>query len=325
MKAIVTGASGFIGTHLVEALTRAGYEVTCLDRRAISADSPSVQRIVADFARSDLGIDGRIFAQAAVVFHVAGMTRARSRDEFDAVNVGNTERLMDCVTRAGGNPRFVHVSSQAAAGPAMDASTPKRESDPPAPIEDYGRSKLEAERRVQARQGLDTTIVRPVAVYGPRDRDFLTGFRMAIRGLAIHPGVKNAALNTIFVKDLVRGMIAAAESPVAVGRTYFLGDDSGSTWKTVFDTMAAVAGQGSVRHVNVPRPIVRLAAKVGDLAGALAGKPFLLNSSKATLGAPRYWLCSSARARADFGFSATTSLEDGIRATHAWYVEHGWL
>jgi nucleoside-diphosphate-sugar epimerase len=234
--------------------------------------------------------------------------------------------LMDRLAAIGERPRFVFVSSQAAAGPARDADHPKSEADVEAPIEDYGRSKLAAERGVRARADeLPVTIVRPVAVYGPGDRDFLSIFAMAKRGIAIYPGTKRSSLNTIFVADLVSGIVAAARSPSAVGKTYFLGDDARQQWTEVYGVIAETVGHARTMEVSVPRGVIALAGTVGDLVGAAVGRPSLVSRSKAILATPKYWLCTSAQARHDFAFATPTSLRAGMRATYDWYVRHRWL
>ena len=327
MTAIVTGASGFIGRHLVDTLAAGGEEVRCLTRGRPETDGrPNVAAHRANYDRADLSLPDGVMDGVDVVYHLAGATRAVSPAGFIAANVGVTERLLDRVMSLDRRPRFVYVSSQAASGPARDAEHPKTEADAEAPIEDYGRSKLAAERVVRARGGdIETTIVRPVAVYGPGDRDFLSIFSMAKRGVAIYPGTRHASINTVYVADLVAGIIAAGRSTNAVGQTYFLGDDIVHPWTEIYSMIAEVVGQGTALELSIPRGLVSLSGKVGDLIGTVSGRPSLVNSSKAVLATPKYWLCSSARARADLAFTTPTSLREGLRVTYDWYLRHRWL
>lgn len=325
MTAIVTGATGFIGTHLVNALAAAGEDVHCLTRGQPRADGrPNVSFYHADFARADLGLGTDIFANAGTVFHLAGATRAVSPAAFREANVALTERLAERVASVASAARFIYVSSQAAAGPARDAAHPRTETDPEAPIEDYGRSKLAAERAVRERMP-DAVVLRPVAVYGPGDRDFLSVFSMVKRGVAIYPGTRNSIINTIFVQDLVHGMLAASRAPGTAERTYFVGDDAPCSWKEIYRVIAEITAQARPVEISVPQGVVALAGAVGDVIGSLSGRALLMNSSKATLAAPRYWLCSSARAREDFRLSVPTSLREGMQVTYDWYVRHRWL
>jgi nucleoside-diphosphate-sugar epimerase len=325
MTAIVTGATGFIGQHLVNALAAGGEEVRCLTRGNPVPDSrPRISSHHVDYSKADLGLDDRVLRGASVVYHLAGATRAVSAADFHRANVEVTERLADRLVALEQSPRFVLVSSQAAAGPAPDADHPKAEADAAAPIEDYGRSKLAAEKAVRARgAALPFTIVRPVAVYGPGDRDFLSIFAMIRRGVAIYPGIRNSAINTIYVHDLVAGIIAAAGA--AAGETWFLGDDTARTWQSIYAAVAEVVGQGSPLEMSVPRGVINLAAVVGDAVASVTGKPSLIGRSKARLARPRYWLCSSARARGAFGFATPTSLREGLSVTYDWYLKHRWL
>jgi nucleoside-diphosphate-sugar epimerase len=327
MTAIERGATGFIGRHLVEALAAAGTEVRCLTRGRVPSDErASVTFHQTDYTRGDLGLSDEVFRRATAVYHLAGATRAASATSFREANTTITERLADRLIGLAEKPRFILVSSQAAAGPAPDAAHPKRETDVEAPIEDYGRSKLAAERSIIARRNeLPSTIVRPVAVFGPGDRDFLSIFAMAKRGVAVYPGIRHSSVNTIYVGDLVAGLVSAAMSPAASGQTYFLGDDTARPWPTIYSAIAEVVGQGTSISISLPRGLIGVAGSVGDLIGGITGMAPLVNSNKALLAMPKYWLCSSERARNDFAFATPTSLRDGMRETYDWYLQHHWL
>ena len=327
MTTIVTGATGFIGRHLVNALAAQGEDVRCLTRgRPISDSRPNISAHTVDYSRSDLGVSEKVLAEASRVFHLAGATRAISATDYRNANVAVTERLADRLIALRERPRFIYVSSQAAAGPARDAQHPKSETDADAPIEDYGRSKLAAERAVASRGGeLPFTIIRPVAVFGPADRDFLTIFAMARRGVAIYPGIRHSSLNTIYVSDLVTGLIGAAQSGSSAGKTYYLGDDTVRPWTSIYSTIREVVGQARTIELNLPTSLIGAAGIAGDFVASLIGKPSLVGKSKAILAKPKYWLCTSERARKDFGFSTPTSLRDGMRVTYDWYLQHRWL
>ena len=327
MTAIVTGATGFIGQSLVEALGTLGEDVRCFVRRPGSgAWGAGAREVVVDYRQPDLRLPDDAFAAVDTVYHLAGATRAVSERAFHEANVAVTERLMDRIAKAGHRPRFVLVSSQAAAGPAADASHPTTERDPARPIEAYGRSKLAGEQAVLSRSAtMPVTIVRPVAVYGPLDRDFLSIFRMAKSGWAVYPGIRDSVVNTIYVDDLVQGLIAAARSPTAVGQTYFLGHAQADSWKTIYRTVAEVMGRQRPTEISIPHSLVAIGGVAGDLIAQATGRPLLINGSKSALAAPKFWLCSSGRAGQDFRFTAATSLHDGMRATYDWYLRHRWL
>jgi nucleoside-diphosphate-sugar epimerase len=332
MIAAVTGSSGFIGSHLVEALVAEGIRVRRLLRAGRAPDLAAVsggaiEHRVVDF--EDPGSLQRTGALDGVdyVFHLAGLTKGVSQREFDAGNVLPTTRLLDALhaRRERSLRRFLLVSSQAAAGPAPALHTPRDESQPAEPIEEYGRSKLAAERVVAARGGeIPFTIVRPSAVYGPRDRDFLTIFRQALRGVGLYPATRDRYLSVIHVRDLVRGLLTAARADRAVGGTYFLTAEPAVTWHDVYDAVAEAVGR-PVSEINVPQPLVDAAGVLGDVYAWITGAATLVTRQKVALSKADYWVCSGERARLELGFRTGIGLRDGMRETHRWYVEHGWL
>ena len=324
MIAVVTGASGFIGRNLVGRLRDDGYEVRVLARTGGGRPPADFQTTTLDLrdpqaVRACGALDG-----ADAVFHLAAATRARSAAAFAEANVVPTRNLLEAVAARGKETRFVLVSSQAAAGPARSLDRPVVEEDAPHPVEDYGRSKLEAER-IAASFGdrIPVTIARPCSVFGPHDRDFLRLFAMARRGVIVYPGVADHWMSLLHVADVVDGLVAASREPKAAGRTYFLAA-APVQWRALGTAIANAAGR-AVRHVNVPAPLVRLAARVGDVAGAFMLDTPLLNTNKVALTRDTFWVCSGARAEKELRWKTSRSLPDAARDTYLWYRESGWL
>ena len=328
MIAVVTGSTGFIGSHLVDALLARGDTVRALVRPETPRElrDPRIEHFEADLLDDRSVRESRVWEGATHVFHLAGVTRGRTLAHFRAGNVFPTANLLAALAaRPGKPPRIVIVSSQAAAGPAADAATPMRETDRPVPVEAYGRSKLQAEQAVaRYRDDLPITIIRPAAVYGPRDRDFLAAFKQASRRVALHAVPREHAFSVVHVTDLVDALIRAAERPNAIGKTYFIADETPLTWGRLYDEVAAVAGSRPIQ-LQVPRTAVRMAAHAGDLLSTFTGRPTLLNRNKAALARPRWWLCDASRARDELQWSARVPLQDGLRDTYNWYVDAGWL
>jgi len=217
------------------------------------------------------------------------------------------------------------VSSQAAAGPAASLDRPVVESDDPRPVEAYGRTKLQAERVVESfSDRIPTTTVRPCAVLGPHDRDFYRLFRFVRRGALVYPGTAGHWMSLLHVDDVVAGVIAAGTADAAVLRSYFLASEQPVQWRKLGEKIARQTG-APVPQINLPQAIVRLAASVAGVVGALTGRATIANPHKAALARQRYWVCSAARARTELGFRETRSLPEVVRDTYLWYVEHGWL
>jgi nucleoside-diphosphate-sugar epimerase len=325
MIAVVTGGSGFIGQNLVRRLRRDGHEVRCLMRASGRTLPPFVKRYVVSYEDPASLLKCEAFDGADVVFHLAGATRATSAEAFTAANVTVTRHVLGALVARRLYPRFVFVSSQAAAGPATARHRAIDEDDIPRPLEPYGRSKLEAERIVESfADRVATTVVRPCSVFGPWDRDFLMLFRMASRGLIVYPGIANQWISVLYVDDAIDGMLAAARSREALGRKYFLASEEPVQWRTLGQWMADAA-QRRARELDLPRTVVTAAAFAGEWFGRLTRRAPIATRSKALLAAPRYWVCSASRARLELGFAPTHSLPEAVRETYYWYRQSGWL
>jgi nucleoside-diphosphate-sugar epimerase len=328
MIAVVTGSTGFIGSHLVDALLARGNTARALVRPETPAGSRDsrIEHWEADLLDDRSVRDSPVWNGATHVFHLAGVTKGRTLSHFRAGNVFPTANLLSAIAaRVGPPPRVVLVSSQAAAGPATGPDSPVRETDRPVPIENYGRSKLQAEQAVvRYRDVLPVTIIRPSAVYGPRDRDFLAVFRQASRRVALHAAPRDHAFALVHVSDLVRAIILAAERAEAVGRTYFISGETPVTWRELYEEVARAASSRPIQ-LQVPQPALRIAARAGDLVSTLTGRPTMLNRNKAALARARWWLCDASAARQDLGWRPEVSLQAGVRDTYLWYVAAGWL
>lgn len=305
MRVAITGANGFIGQHLVREFGDAGWTVRPVVR--------------ADYAARRLD---DAFADADAVVHAAGVTRAPTRAGLTAnVTLARETALAAATARV---PRVVFISSQAAAGPADALAVPTTEEMTPAPMEAYGRSKLDAEQAARTLVPA-ATILRPAAVYGPGDRDFLAMHRLARRGLAVHPGTRAQWISIVHVHDLARGVRLATSDEGARGDTFFLANEAPVQWGELFRLTAACANRPLRVDVDLPPALVRTAARFGDLAARVRGHAGLLTTEKVRLGAPTFWICSSARARTRFDFRTPTALRDGLCETYHWYERNGWL
>jgi nucleoside-diphosphate-sugar epimerase len=326
LRALVTGATGFVGGHLVERLLDAGMAVTCLVRE--TSDTSALAGLDVELrtaALDDASSLGRAVGGFDYVFHSAGLTRARTREPYFAVNAEGTARLADAVLAAGELPRrFVYVSSLAAAGPAPSAE-PLTEDDEPRPRDHYGASKLAGEREALARADrMPVTIVRPPAVYGPRDTNFLPLFRSAMKlGRVPIVGRPSKQLAMVYVTDLAEGILRAAEAPQAAGRTYYVA----SGVHTMAEIVDAVCGALDMpsRRLRLPTLAALIAGEIGQLKWALTGKAQIVSRRKVRDMLQPFWICSWDRAREELGYREAVTLPEGMNQTVEWYFDQGWL
>jgi nucleoside-diphosphate-sugar epimerase len=325
MRVLVTGGTGFIGIHLVAALVARGWRVRCLVR-ATSNRQPLAAHPV-DYVVGHLQDDAALrqaVRHTDLIFHLAGATKARTAAEFDRVNVDGTRRLLAaCATAATSLQAFVYVSSIAAAGPGASI-VPVTEDDPPRPVGPYGESKRRAEEAVlSAGASMPVTVLRPSAIYGPYDTDFLDLFRTVKRGWLPCVGRQDLYVDLCHVADLVQGMLAAATCPATYGDVFFLGG-SYHTWRDLGREIARQMGR-RVRELRLPRALVLSAATLADTWARLSGQTSLLSRANLLERLHPFWLFDSSKAGRTFGYVPHLSLAEGVAQTLRWYQGAGWL
>ncbi len=319
----VTGGTGFIGSHLVDLLLSRGVEVRCLvrdpDRLGWLQGRP-VQVVRGDlFSEAALseGADG-----VDAVFHLAGVTAARRGSDYLRINaMGCLPVAQAALTAPRSLKVFVYVSSLAVAGPSVPGRA-RVETDPPAPVTDYGLSKLEGERLLRAQAGLPLVVVRPPTVYGPRDRGLLEFFRLARMGMLPLANPK-ADLSLIHAVDLAHGLVLAAEKG-AIGQAYYLAAEPPVRSVELPALLAGALGR-SVRGVRIPRGLLWSVAAASEGWAAVAGRAAIFNRQKARELAASGWVCSAAKAGRDLGFTCRIGHAEGLRSTAEWYRSRGWI
>jgi nucleoside-diphosphate-sugar epimerase len=322
MKVLVTGATGFVGSHLAEALRQRGDDVTALARSSRKAEpltSQGVTVIPGDL--HDLMALQRAMEGQNVVYHVAGLVAARNEAEFLWANRDGTENVVAAMTRAGVS-RLILVSSLAAAGPAPRGA-PLSGDEPARPVTAYGRSKLAAEQIVR-RSGLSWSIVRPPIVYGPRDREILKVFRLARLRIAPVFGDGAQELVAVHAEDLAAALIAAALSSSTGERTYTACHPEVFTSAQFGVAVAAAMGR-SVTTLRIPPTVGRAVLSLTEAAAKLARQSTILTTDKANEFFQPAWTGDPGPLTRDTGWRARYDLRSGLAHTYQWYREAGWL
>lgn len=325
-KVLVTGANGFIGSHLVDRLISEDVSVRCLVRKTSNLQWLNHPKL--ELAYGELNDSSSLEKAASdvdVVFHLGGRTKAATRDEYFQANASGTVNLLQAVLKQSKNlKRFVYVSTQAAAGPSRDGN-PVRESDIPHPVTAYGKSKLAGEQAVlEASSRLPVTIVRAPSVFGPRDKDMFNLFKIIHSGIRPRLGWRPRLLSILFVEDLIEGLMLAAQKMEALAQVYFLNTEDSVSWHSLNATIAQTSGKKTI-PVIVPVSAFLFFVYVNDAICGLLGKQTIMNRSKIPEFLPRYWIADGSKARRELGFVSKYGLNLSVQKTMDWYKNNGWF
>ena len=330
---LVTGASGFIGGHLVRRLTAHGCRVSCLVRASSRVDELRVtgaRLIPCDIAHRGRIADAIAASGARVVFHLAGLVRAMDPGDFMRVNAGGVEEVAQACTDQPDRPVLVLVSSLAAAGPSRDR--PTVESDSPMPVSNYGRSKLEGEQvAMRYAYSLPITVVRPCIVFGAGDRGMFEVFKPIARsGLHVVGGSRDSRFSLVAVADLVECLVLAAErgerlAPGLAGRGIYFAAAEDVSYGDLGPLIAGALGKPQPRILRLPDWSMRTIGRFGDVVSRIRGRPGWIGRDKMRDVLAGSWTCSSAKARQQLGWSPAAPLADRLSETARWYRDAHWL
>jgi nucleoside-diphosphate-sugar epimerase len=325
MKVLLTGASGFVGSHILDSLRARGILTALLlrptsNRRFLEAHLRDVE--VRTGSITDPASLAEAMSGITHVIHCAGCTRAVREAEFNEINHIGARNVVAALNGSSSVTRLVHISSLAVAGPATPAS-PARESGPPAPISVYGRSKLAGELDVRNLCRAEFTVLRPPAVYGPRDDGFLSIFK-AVK-LHLLPRTNAAqSLSMVFVRDLAESVVRCLDHPGAAGKTYFVASREIVTGRLMAEEIATQMRQWTL-PLPMPSALLWPVCLFEQIRSRLTGKASLLSLQKfAELRAPG-WVCDPGLFEKEIGCHCTTTLKAGISETSGWYRHHGWI
>jgi nucleoside-diphosphate-sugar epimerase len=328
MTVLVTGATGFLGSHVAEQLSRQGRQVRALVRRTSDTKFlktlPNVE--LAEGSVDDRQSLVRAAKGVEAIVHAAGLVRARGAQEFMTVNGQGTENsVFAALESAPQLKRFVLVSSQAVGGPSDSAGTPVSSSVEPRPITSYGRSKLAAERAALGhKHELPITIVRPAAVYGPRDREILIFFKSIKSGVLPLTNPLDNKLSMIFGPDCADACIRAIDADLPSGTTFFLDDGTAYTFRYLIEQVEAAVGRRAWLRIPLPRPVVLAAATITETYGRVANRAVMFTRDKCNE-LFEQWVCESSDAQVALGWAPKVRIGEGVRITADWYKKAGWL
>lgn len=330
-KILITGASGFIGSFIVEEALRLGMETWAAVRHTSSRKYLTDSRIhfielnFQDVASLRRELEGHQFDY---VVHAAGVTKALRSDDFFRVNTDGTKNLVEALMSLHMPlERFVYMSSLSVFG-AIREQQPYTEIEPtdtPCPNTAYGRSKLEAERYLASLpSAFPYVILRPTGVYGPREKDYYVMMKSIKGHTDFAVGFKRQDITFVYVGDVVQAVFEALDHGVT-GHAYFLSDGSVYQSSTFSDLVHEALGRPWWVRITAPCWLLRIITAVGDIIGHITGRMIVLNNDKYNILKQRNWRCDITLARKELGFEPQWDLSRGVADTVAWYKANGWL
>lgn len=323
---VVTGANGFVGSHLVDYLIEKGDNVHCIVRKSSNLQWLDGKNVtIHDSGLFDKDGLKKILKDVDYLYHVAGVVKAKTEDGYFQGNVETTRNLLDAVVEVAPNIRRVLiVSSLTASGPSK-LDNPNNEETPTSPITTYGRSKVAQEELSKSYMDkLPITIVRPPAIFGERDTEIYLVFKTYKQGIMTLVGFNHKELSIIYVKDLVHGIYLAATNEIAKGETYFISSKEFYNWPQIGEVIKNAMGKGAI-NLRLPHGLVFTIATIAQFFSMFSKKPATFNLEKARDFVQEAWTCDTTKSQKDLGFEEKYSLAEGMKNTIDWYKKEEWL
>ena len=325
-RVLITGASGFVGYHLIEEALHNNLEVYAAVRKSSKTDHLKEFDIqYTHLNYSDVNALKKEIEekQYNYIIHAAGVTTALSEKEYNIINAGYTSNLAKAASEPGsGIEKFVFMGSLAAIGPLNNLNGIIDESTPPCPVTAYGRSKLLAEERLKKFTNLNYTILRPTGIYGPREKGIFIILKQFVKGIEPYIGNKPQKLSFIYVKDLATVTIKSLFG--GDHKAYNLSDGNFYDRYELAELTKSILGVKTIKF-HLPVNFVKLIATFAEKFGYLSGKASALNVEKIKELTAINWSCSIEEAQHDLGFYPQYNLEKGLRETYNWYKVNKWL
>jgi nucleoside-diphosphate-sugar epimerase len=324
-KILLTGANGFVGSHIAQALVEANHNVICTIRQ--KSNLQWIKNLPLEYKYGSLS--DKIFLEEIIkdvdfVIHCAGVVRAMSKEEYFEVNVDNTKNLCKAVLKNNPNlKKFIFISSQAAMGVSPIGSV-RKITDIPKPVSDYGLSKIEAEKELKRifLKKVPYTIFRPAGVYGPRDKDIFIFFNLVHKHLR-PVTVKKRLLQLVYVKDVARAVSLCLENKKTDNNIYYLANSSAYTWADIGKIISYSVGVKSVPLLT-PDFVFKAAGFIMETLSKITGKPAVLNKQKIVEMLQDAWVADTSPVESDLNIRFT-NLEVASQITYNWYLENDWF
>lgn len=330
-RVLITGASGFIGSFIVEEALQRGMEVWAAVRKSSSREWLQDDRI--HFIELNLSSEDDMKSQLKdhvfdYVVHAAGVTKCLKKEQFYQVNTEGTRHLVHALLSLQMPiKRFVYLSSLSIFGAIREQLPylPIREDDEPQPNTEYGKSKLAAEDILETvTDKLPCVILRPTGVYGPREKDYFLMVKSIQSHTDFSVGFKRQDITFVYVKDVVQAVFLVMERGKS-GRCYFLSDGQVYQSSTFSDLIIHELGNPWCLRVKAPIWVLRVVTFFGEQVGRITGKISALNNDKYHILKQRNWQCDIQPAIDELGYQPQYQLERGVKETVAWYKEKGWI
>jgi len=330
-RVLITGASGFIGGHLVAQAIERGDEVTAAIRKGSNTSRLTNTRVsILELPMHDQGVMSQILEKAGhfnMIIHNAGVTKAVKKTEYYEVNEGNTRRLIAALQVSNRVPdRFLFVSSLAALGAAEPDLERIFSGQSPKPLTTYGDSKLHAEKYIEGLgKSFPWIIVRPTAVYGPWEQDILIFIRMIRRGLEITIGTSGQRLSFIHAHDVARAIFHLLDHPDTLHHKFILSDGCDYYAADLGKAVRAAIGRKNVLKIRLSAALLQPVAVMSEMMGKWQKKAVPLNREKLAELSAENWHCDAGLLLNEAGFKPVFNLYNGMKNSVDWYVQEKWL
>jgi nucleoside-diphosphate-sugar epimerase len=324
MKVLLTGANGFVGSHIAECLVENGHEALCLVRK--TSNTEWLKNVRVKYCYGDITDPASLvepIKECQAIIHNAGLVRAFNKEAYLKANQLGTRNIVEAANKY--NPslqKIIYISSQAAMGPGSSMIA-KKLTEAETPVSDYGESKLAGEIEVRSiNNKIPYTILRSSSVYGPRDKDILMFFKL-INWHICPESLKKSYFQLVFVRDLAKFTVDSLVKVKTNNNLYFIGDSKPYSHAEIGKSISKVI-EKTVLHIPIPQFVFYIVSFFAGIAAKISGKPAVLNMQKVREMNQTYWLADNSKTLEDFrlGF---TNFEIGAKITYSWYKENGWL